>query len=81
VVVEGNYLLLDQEPWTRLARYFDVTIFLDVEDHVLRERLERRWLELGYDEERLRVKLDANDLPNIALVKSQSRAADFTVAN
>ena len=81
VVVEGNYLLLDQEPWTRLAQYFDLTIFLAVEDHVLRERLERRWREVGYDEERLRTKLDGNDLPNVALVKSRSRIADFVIAN
>jgi pantothenate kinase len=81
VVVEGNYLLLDQEPWTRLAPSFDVTIFLDVSDEMLRRRLEKRWLELGYDEERLRAKLDGNDLPNVALVKSRSRAADFVIAN
>jgi pantothenate kinase len=81
VVVEGNYLLLDHEPWTRLAQYFDVSIFLDVADSVLRERLERRWRELGYDEERLRAKLDGNDLPNVELVKSHSRMADFVIAN
>jgi pantothenate kinase len=81
VVVEGNYLLLDQQPWTRLAQYFDLTIFLDVDDPVLRERLVRRWQEFGYDEERQRAKLDGNDLPNVALVKSRSRIADFVIAN
>jgi pantothenate kinase len=81
VVVEGNYLLLDEEPWTRLAQYFDVTIFLDVADEVLRERLEKRWRDLAYDDERLRAKLDGNDLLNVTLVKSRSRMPDFVVAN
>ena len=30
VIVEGNYLLLKQAPWDRLAPLFDTTVFLDV---------------------------------------------------
>ena len=81
VIVEGNYLLLNQEPWSRLAQYFAATIFLDVADGVLRERLERRWRELGYDAEKIRMKLAGNDLPNAELVKSWSRVADFFIRN
>ena len=30
LVVEGNYLLLDVVPWNDLARFFDLTVFIDV---------------------------------------------------
>ncbi|TIQ49164.1 MAG: nucleoside/nucleotide kinase family protein, partial [Mesorhizobium sp.] len=38
ILVEGNYLLLDEEPWSRLAPLFDFSIFVDVP----RAELERR---------------------------------------
>ena len=41
LIVEGNYLLLDQDPWTALR--FDTTIYLDVPKAELRRRLEDRW--------------------------------------
>jgi hypothetical protein len=36
---EGNYLLLDEEPWTELASVFDYTVFIDVPE----SELDRRW--------------------------------------
>ena len=30
ILVEGNYLLLDEEPWSRLAPLFDFSSFVDV---------------------------------------------------
>ena len=76
VVVEGNYLLLDRSPWDALAPYFDRTIFIDVPETVLRERLVRRWLDLGFDPEAARARAEGNDLVNARLVMSASRAAD-----
>ena len=42
IIVEGNYLLLQQEPWSRLREMFDVSVFVDVSEPVLRERLMAR---------------------------------------
>ena len=47
VLTEGNYLLLDEEPWPRLAPLFDYTIFLDVPREELERRLVQRWLDHG----------------------------------
>ncbi|MEM0949968.1 MAG: AAA family ATPase [Pseudomonadota bacterium] len=75
LIVEGNYLLLDQAPWTGLADYFDTTVFIEVDPGVLRGRLEDRWKALDRDA-RL-AKLEENDLPNARLVQAESRPAEF----
>jgi pantothenate kinase len=79
VIVEGNYLLLNQVPWTNLLRYYDMTVFLQVDDNVLRERLEMRWRLLGFDGDEIQAKVVHNDLPNALLVRSQSRNPDFLI--
>ncbi len=77
VIVEGNYLLLDEPPWSDLQ--FDSTVFLDVPMGELERRLLSRWTDL--EGESLRVKMEENDLPNVRLVIEKSRAADFILRN
>jgi pantothenate kinase len=81
IVVEGNYLLLDQLPWTRLLPMFDVTVMVDVPEHVLRSRLRGRWDRLGLTEAQIIEKLEENDLPNGRLVRDASVVADYLLAN
>lgn len=76
LIVEGNYLLLNQAPWTGLVANFDTTVFLDVPYAVLQARLEDRWRELSG--EALIDKLEGNDLPNVRLVIEHSAKAEFT---
>ena len=47
VLVEGNYLLLDEEPWSQLAPLFDFTIYVDVPRDELERRLLQRWDDHG----------------------------------
>lgn len=77
VIVEGNYLLLDGKPWRSLWPLFDVTVFLDVPERVLAERLAQRWRGLGYGEDEVRRKLEENDLPNARRVIAESAPAQF----
>lgn len=79
VLIEGNYLLLDQEPWARLAGMFDVTIMLQASTNTLEERLMERWRTLGLSEEAARAKVSGNDMLNGDLVRSHSRSADITL--
>ncbi|MEL4068745.1 nucleoside/nucleotide kinase family protein [Ochrobactrum sp. GPK 3] len=81
LLVEGNYLLLDQQPWSRLVPFFDMTIRLDVPFPVLERRLIDRWLSFGFDEETARNRALSNDIPNAQLVVGQSRQADFVVVS
>ena len=79
VVAEGNWLLLDREPWAGLAGLYDLTVMVEVGEAELRQRLRARWV--GYDltEDEIAWKLDGNDLPNGRLVYEASRPADLVV--
>ena len=79
IVTEGNYLLLRDPPWSELQPLFDVTVFIDVPEDVLRERLAARWQGYGMNEEAIRAKLEENDLPNGRRVIAESIEPDFRI--
>lgn len=79
ILVEGNYLLLDDDRWAPLRRHFDLTVLLEAPFEVIEARLAARWAALKADE--LRVKLEGNDLPNARLVLGGSVEPDFRVSN
>ncbi|MEM7567841.1 MAG: nucleoside/nucleotide kinase family protein [Pseudomonadota bacterium] len=79
IVVEGNWLLLDRDPWRMLRPRFDLTVKLDVPFETLRARLRERWVGYGLDEAAIAEKLDGNDLPNARLASEGSGPADLTV--
>ncbi len=81
VITEGNYLLLDEQPWSRLAPLFDITLYLDVPREELVRRLIERWEGLGRGGEAGRRWVETNDLPNVDRVATRRRSADFVVAN
>ena len=77
ILVEGNYLLLNQNPWNELAPLFDLRVMLEVPAATLQSRLEARWRDLGLGEAEIRRKVDGNDMPNARLVIEQQGDADF----
>lgn len=81
IVVEGNWLLLNQSPWDRLRPVFDMTVMVDVPEHVLRARLRGRWERLGLTEDEITEKLEENDLPNGRWVRDGSVPADHVIRN
>lgn len=76
VLVEGNYLLLDKPPWTALAPLFDRTIFIDVPEDVIEERLIQRWLDMGQDREGAEERARFKDMINMQLVNAHSVTPD-----
>lgn len=79
IVVEGNYLLLDRQPWSRLGSRFDISVAIDVPEEMLRARLVARWQSYGLPPAEIEAKVEGNDLPNGRCVISESRPADFVV--
>jgi pantothenate kinase len=79
IVTEGNYLLLDREPWSKVRPLFDMTVFLKVDKGELRRRLLLRWQSLSGAE--LIAKLEGNDMVNVEIVLNESVEADFTLVN
>ncbi|MBX3532036.1 MAG: nucleoside/nucleotide kinase family protein [Rhizobiaceae bacterium] len=79
VVVEGNYLLLDREPWRALRPHFGLTVMLDMPKGELAHRLVRRWIDHGLDEKAARERAFGNDMANAEQVVGGSAAADIVV--
>lgn len=77
LIVEGNYLLLDAEPWRQLQPLFDLTVFLSVDEPELRRRLTARWQHHGRTEAEARAWIEGNDLPNALTVIHLSRPAEI----
>ena len=77
VVVEGNYLLLDDPLWHPVAALLDLSISLYVEMAELERRLLQRWRDHGLEESEIRHRTEANDLPNARLIVRGSRPADL----
>jgi pantothenate kinase len=79
LIVEGNYLLLNEAPWPDLAPLFDLTIWIDVPEAELDRRLMARWAHYGKTPDEARAWIDGNDMPNIRRVVAGSRPADLVI--
>ncbi len=79
ILVEGNYLLLNQPPWNQLKALFDFSIFLSVPPEELERRLIQRWLDHGFDMAYAVNRIASNDKPNILEVISNSGPADLAM--
>jgi pantothenate kinase len=82
VIVEGNYLLLDDPDhpaWADVASRFDVAVMLEVPRDRLAERLAARWRGFGLDAMAIKTKVEGNDLVNADIVMTRSRPAHFRI--
>jgi pantothenate kinase len=76
VIVEGNYLLLDDPPWDRVAPLLTETWFLDVPVETALERVRARHRRGGCGEREAERKIATNDRPNAELVLAPRGRAD-----
>ena len=77
VIVEGNYLLSTQPPWSELAACFDATLMLEVSEDILHQRLCERWRGYGLEETEVLRKVETNDLPNGHYVMQTLSLVDY----
>ena len=77
LILEGNWLLLDEEPWRSLT--CDYYIFLRAGDERQLERIVRRKMLGGFDEATAREFVRSNDAPNIARCMAHSRRGDLNL--
>jgi pantothenate kinase len=80
ILVEGNYLLLDQAPWASLYPCFDLTIAIQPGLQVLHDRLMERWRSYGFDEDAALAKTEHNDMRNAHYILQNSRPADILLS-
>ena len=79
IVVEGNYLLLDEPNWRELAGYWDASAFLNVPFDTLKARLIQRWLDHGLGADAAEHRAMSNDIPNALRVVENVLPADLIV--
>ena len=81
VIVEGNYLLLDDEPWCQLRSLFNQTWYLEVDTAVVRRRLIERFVTNGMSETGAEQRVETNDLLNAGLIRQQSPSKANRIVN
>ncbi|MCV6586288.1 MAG: AAA family ATPase [Marinibacterium sp.] len=77
VIVEGNYLLLDEPGWRDLGRVWDLSVFLPDDLETLERRLVARWIAHGHDAPSARARALGNDIPNARRVLDHRLASDL----
>ena len=70
IVVEGNYLLLDESPWRQIRDVLDQIWFVDSDFATIEPRLLERHIKGGRSPEAARIKVESTDLPNARLIEA-----------
>ena len=73
VILEGNWLLYDEEPWSRITELVDDTWFVDVDPDLALIRVARRHLDSGIERnwKKAVVRARSNDMKNGELVRTK----------
>lgn len=79
IIVEGNYLMFDEDPWRELAPLWDAALFLDASEAVLRERLVQRWRDHGLGDQAAVARAEENDLPNARRILARRIGGAITI--
>lgn len=77
VLLEGNYLLLDEEGWRDLRDLADYTILVRADEEMLRKRLIDRKAKSGNSREKAEKFVDYSDMANVRLCLNKSLSADL----
>ncbi len=72
VVVEGNWLLLDDPRWEPLSRHSSLNVFIDAEPHQLRDRLIERKMRGGATRAEAESFYERSDRLNVERVLAQT---------
>ena len=79
VIVEGNYLLLDEPPWTQIRPALDLCAYLEIEDATRIRRLVDRHVRYGQPRLEAERFVHSSDEKNAQLIKATRNRADFIV--
>lgn len=79
ILLEGNYLLLKDDGWNELKEFADLTIKIDADIDMLRDRLVERKMLSGADEETAKTFVETSDLYNARLCINNSADADIVL--
>ena len=82
LIAEGNYLLLNEAPWTDLGRYFNLTVMIHVSEAELDRRLLDRWAQYGKTADEAMAKAEVLALRAMAerLEQNESRPVAINIS-
>lgn len=76
ILVEGNYLLLDEPGWRDLAAACDISVMIRADESILRTRLVERKMRGGTGKEEAERFVEESDLVNARRILAHSRGFD-----
>ncbi len=79
IITEGNYLLLDEEAWSKVRPLLNHCWYLTADRHTRIERLLHRHLRGGRDDIAARAKVHDSDMANADLVEGTAKRADLVL--
>lgn len=80
VITEGNYLLLDDGPWSQVASLLDDVWYVDVDDGLRSNRLLRRHEQFGRSSQAAKAWVEGTDEPNARLIAGTRARARWVFA-
>lgn len=78
-VTEGNYLLLESPGWAQVQAYLDEAWYLDVDTETIENRLMRRHIAGGMNNQEAMTKIRSSDIPNARLIPSTRERAQMVL--
>ncbi|KAH8691739.1 P-loop containing nucleoside triphosphate hydrolase protein [Phaeosphaeriaceae sp. PMI808] len=83
VIVEGNYTLLDQGPWSDIAKNCEEKWFVDAPVNIVRDRLSKRHIAAGIEStmQAAMERAEENDIPNGETIRSMLIQPDVIIQN
>jgi pantothenate kinase len=79
VLTEGNYLLLDEPPWSEVRRLLDECWYVEVPEELRHARLEARHRAFGRSAAEAHERTYGSDERNAQLIAATARSADATL--
>jgi pantothenate kinase len=83
IILEGNYTLLDQKPWSEISELCEERWFVDAERELVKQRLATRHLLAGIETTAVAAekRAEENDLPNGDLIRQLLIKPDVCIQN
>ncbi|KAI4301168.1 hypothetical protein L6164_034474 [Bauhinia variegata] len=79
IIVEGNYLLLEDGVWKEISSLFDEKWFIDVDIDKAMQRVVNRHISTGKSPDIAKWRVENNDRPNAELVMKSKKNADVVI--
>ncbi|CAL5092554.1 unnamed protein product [Urochloa decumbens] len=79
VIVEGNYLLLEEVIWREIRELFDEKWFIDIDIDVSMQRVLKRHIATGKEPDVAAWRISYNDRPNAELIMESRKNADLVI--